>query len=64
MLSGPALERINNSPIKELAILDTINFSDEVRNNPKIKIISVAKFFARAITTVYSDSSLSAIYED
>lgn len=64
VLSGPALERINNSPIKELAILDTINFSDEVRNNPKIKIISVAKFFARAITTVYSDSSLSAIYED
>ena len=36
VLSGPALERINNSPIKELAILDTINFSDEVRNNPKI----------------------------
>ena len=64
VLSGPALERINNSPIKELAILDTINFSDEVRNNPKIKVISVAKFFARAITTVYSDSSLSAIYED
>jgi len=64
VLSGPALDRINNSPIKELAILDTINFSDEVRNNPKIKIISVAKFFARAITTVYSDSSLSAIYED
>lgn len=64
VLSGPALERINNSPIKELAILDTINFSGEVRNNPKIKIISVAKFFARAITTVYSDSSLSAIYED
>lgn len=64
VLSGPALERINNSPIKELAILDTINFSDEVRNNPKIKIISVAKFFARAINTVYSDSSLSAIYED
>lgn len=64
VLSGPALERINDSPIKELAILDTINFSDEVRNNPKIKIISVAKFFARAINTVYSDSSLSAIYED
>ena len=33
-------------------------------NNPKIKIISVAKAVAKAITAVYSDSSLSAIYED
>jgi len=38
--------------------------SDEVKNNPKFKIISVAKAVARAITAVYSDSSLSAIYED
>ena len=64
VLSGPAIERINKSPIKELAILDTINMSDEIRNNPKIKTLSVAKLFAAAINTVYSDSSLSAIYDD
>ncbi len=64
VFSGPAMERITDSPIKELLVLDTINMPESVRNNPKIKIMSVAKLVARAITTVYSDSSLSAIYED
>ncbi len=64
VLSGPAMDRINASPIKELAILDTINMPESVKNNPKIKVISVAKTVAKAITAVYSDSSLSAIYED
>lgn len=64
VLSGPALERLTNSPIKEIAILDTINVPENIRSNPKIKIISVAKLFANAITTVFSDASLSAIYEE
>ncbi len=64
VFSGPAMERITNSPIKELIVLDTINMPESVRNNPKIKIISSAKAIAKAITAVYSDSSLSAIYED
>lgn len=64
VFSGPAMERITDSPIKELLVLDTINLPESVRNNPKIKVMSVAKLVARAITTVYSDSSLSAIYED
>ena len=64
VLSGPAMERLIASPIKEVAVLDTIDMPEEVRNNPKIKVISVAKLIARAITTVYADSSLSAIYED
>ncbi len=64
VFSGPAMERITDSPIKELLVLDTINMPESVRNNPKIKVMSVAKLVARAITTVYSDSSLSAIYED
>ncbi len=64
VLSGPALERLNASPIKEVAILDTINMPDSIRNNPKFKIISVAKTVAKAISAVFYDSSLSAIYED
>ena len=64
VFSGPAMERITNSSIKELIVLDTINMPESVRNNPKIKIISSAKAIAKAITAVYSDSSLSAIYED
>lgn len=64
VLSGPAIDRINASPIKQLLVLDTINIPEDIRKNPKFKIVSVAKAIARAITAVYSDSSLSAIYED
>ena len=64
VFSGPAMERITKSPIKELAVLDTIDMPESVKNNPKIKILSSAKALAKAITAVYSDSSLSAIYED
>jgi len=64
VLSGPAMDRLNASPIKQLLVLDTIDIPKEIRNNPKIKVVSVAKLIAKAIETVYSDSSLSAIYED
>ena len=63
VLSGPAMERLTASPIKEVVVLDTIDLPEEVRNNPKVKVLSVAKLIAKAITSIYSDSSLSAIYE-
>ena len=64
VFSGPAMDRISASPIKELLVLDTIDMPESVKKNPKIKVMSVAKLIARAITTVFADSSLSAIYED
>ena len=64
VLSGPALDRLTASFIKEIAVLDTINIPAHIRENPKIKVISVAKLLARAINTIYADTSLSAIYED
>ena len=64
VFSGPAMDRITASPIKELLVLDTIDMPESVKKNPKIKVMSVAKLIARAITTVFADSSLSAIYQD
>ena len=63
VLSGPAMERLIASPIKEIVVLDTIDLPEHVRSNPKIKVLSVAKLIAKAITSIYSDKSLSAIYE-
>ncbi|MDY6367887.1 MAG: ribose-phosphate pyrophosphokinase [Clostridia bacterium] len=65
VLSGPAIERLKNSPIKKLVVLDTINLSDEVKEGlkDKLEIVSTAKTIARAINAVYSDSSLSEIYD-
>ena len=63
VLSGPAMERLSASPIKEIIVLDTIDLPESVKSNPKIKVLSVAKLIAKAITSIYSDESLSAIYE-
>ncbi len=62
VLSGPAIERLTNSCIKEIAVLDTIDFPEEVRNCPKIKVLSVAPYFANAINQIFKDKSLSEIY--
>ena len=62
VLSGPAMERLIASPIKEIVVLDTINLPENVRNCPKVKVVSCAKLIAKAITSIYSDSSLSAIF--
>ena len=61
VLSGPAMERIDKSPIIELLTLDTIVIPEE-RRIPKIKTISVASLFAEAIRRIYNDTSLSELF--
>ncbi len=61
VLSGPAIERIENSPIEELLTLDTIAIPEE-RRCSKIKTISVDSLFAEAIRRIYNDTSLSELF--
>lgn len=62
ILSGPAIERINSSQIKELIITNSISLPKE-KINPKIKIISVANIFAKAISKIHNDQSVSSLFE-
>ncbi len=62
VLSGPAIERLADSPITELAMLDTINIPQE-KMLPIFKMISTAPIFAAAIENVYLDKSMSKIYD-
>ena len=62
VLSGPALERLNESVIQELALLDTIPAVD-TEKCPKIKYLSVAPMFAEAIERIYQEISLSKIFK-
>ena len=65
VLSGPALERLNNSCLKEIIVLDTINITEEtLKKCPKIKVLSTSKLFAAAIHTIYADESISVIYDN
>ena len=61
VLSGPAVERVNGSPIKELAFLDTIA-PIEASLSEKIKYLTVAPMFAEAIERIYQEISVSKLW--
>jgi ribose-phosphate pyrophosphokinase len=56
VLSGPAYERLEQSPIDELIVTDTIPLKQQ---SEKIKVISVAEHFAEVINKVYTFKSIS-----
>lgn len=62
VLSGPAIERIQNSYIDKLVVLDTINLPAEKRID-KIEILSVAPLVAKAIQFIYADMQMADIYQ-
>lgn len=62
VLSGPAVDRIKNSAIEELVMLNTIPLRDDIDTN-KIRSISVAPLFAEAIKRIYNDKPISKLFE-
>ena len=63
VLSGPALERITASEVKELLLLDTIPYPKDKPMVDQIKYLSVAPIFAEAIERIAVDLSLSPLFE-
>ncbi|AEB74828.1 ribose-phosphate pyrophosphokinase [Clostridium botulinum] len=61
VLSGPAIERIENSAIKKLVTLNTINISQETLSD-KFEVLSVAPIFAEGIRRIYEDISISKLF--
>jgi len=61
VLSGPAIERIKSSSVKQLILLNTIPLTEEKRID-KIVSISVADIFAEAIERIYEDISISSLF--
>jgi ribose-phosphate pyrophosphokinase len=63
VLSGPALDRINSSCIKEMLLLDTIPYPANRAKCDKIKYLSTASVFAEAIRRIYEEVSISNLFE-
>ena len=61
VLSGPAVERIEKSVIKEAVFLNTIPPKDGVKCD-KIKYLSVSHMFAEAIERIYQETSVSKLF--
>ena len=64
VLSGPAIDRINDSCINELLLLDTIPYPSDREPIDKIRYLSTASVFAEAIRRIYEEVSIANMFEN
>ncbi len=63
VLSGKAIERVENSVLSELVIADTIMTTEAVKNAKNIRVISVAPLLAEAVRRISDESSVSTLFD-
>ena len=63
VLSGPAIERIENSCIKELILLDTIPYPEGAPKCDKIKYLPVGPMFAEAMEHIHEETSIASLFK-
>jgi ribose-phosphate pyrophosphokinase len=64
VLSGPAMQNIEESPIEELVITDTIPLDAAKRaKSTKITVLSVAPLLGNAICRIHKDDSVSELFD-
>ena len=63
VMSGPAVERVSKSVMKNLVLTDTIEATEAVRNTPNIRILPTAPMFAQSILNIWNGTSVSSLFE-
>jgi ribose-phosphate pyrophosphokinase len=62
VLSGPAIERIENSPVDQLIVTNTIPLKGEAQQCRKIVVLSVARLLGQAIRSIHEETSVSSLF--
>jgi ribose-phosphate pyrophosphokinase len=62
VLSGPAVERIQNSALKEVVFSNSIPLSEAAAQCSKIRVLSIAPLLARAIQSIHEETSVSILF--
>jgi len=62
ILSGPAVERITNSPVKELVVTNSLPLASHAQQCSKIRTLSIAPLLARAIQSIHEGGSISTLF--
>jgi ribose-phosphate pyrophosphokinase len=62
VLSGPAIQRIEESPLDELIVTNTIPLTAERERCSKIKVLSVARLLGQAIRSIHEETSVSSLF--
>lgn len=63
VLSGPAIQRLIESPIEKLIVADTIPLTEAAKKSGKIEVISMAPVLAEAIKRIYGNDSVSSLFD-
>jgi ribose-phosphate pyrophosphokinase len=62
VLSGPALDRLEGSDIKEIIVTDTIPLTDRAKTIDRIKVLSVSGLLSEAVRRIYYNDSVSSLF--
>ena len=62
VLSGPALERIEQSDLKEIIVTDTVPLHEKARACSRIKVLSVSGLLSEAVRRIYYNDSVSSLF--
>ena len=62
VFSGPAMERISDSVLKEVVSTDSIKMTEKARNNNKIRHVSIAPLLAEAMMRIKENRSISELF--
>ena len=62
VLSGPALDRILNSPVDQLIVTNTIPLKGEAEQCKKIVVLSVARLLGQAVRSIHEETSVSSLF--
>lgn len=62
VLSGPAIKRIEDSPLSTVVVTDTIPLKNNAQGSGKIKVLSIASLFGEAIIRSYRGDSVASLF--
>jgi ribose-phosphate pyrophosphokinase len=62
VLSGPAVQNISLSCIKEVVVTNTVPLGEAAKLEPKIKVLSIAGLIGRAIQSIHEETSVSKLF--
>ena len=62
VLSGPAMERLEASPVEKLVVTNSVNINDEKRKCSKLVVLSIAQLLGEAIRRIHNEESISSLF--
>jgi ribose-phosphate pyrophosphokinase len=62
VLSGEAIERISKSKLEEVVVTNTIPLTGKAKDEPKIRVLSIAGLLGRAIQSIHEETSVSTLF--